>query len=296
MPSCIVASHVSHPEPAAPSRVDAARGRVEVDAVLRVGRDRHLLGEREAGRRRGRRGRGRCRRPDRCARGRRSVSAACAKRTWRLAPVRTNASPSASARSCTPRGPKPPSGSSHAGVRIASPARDRREPVRTLVVRATARSSTPPLSTELTKCGDGASARRTPRTRRPRRASTSPSRRTPRRSSARAARSASWVQNDSGYPIGSSSTSRTTRQRRVLLADAAHRLPQHLLFVGEVEIHRSSSVVTAATRRRGGSRGCRRRRLAARCARCTSLRSRRPTRASRRVRPNRSRFRRCRPS
>ena len=63
-------------------------------------------------------------------------------------------------------------------------------------------------------------------------------------------------------------------ERRVRAAYAAHHLPQHLLLGGKVEIHqlrapaRASSSVTGATGRRGASRGCRRRWSAARCARC----------------------------
>ena len=68
-------------------------------------------------------------------------------------------------------------------------------------------------------------------------------------------------------------------ERRVRAAHAAHHLPQHLLLGREVEIHqfvlllmpirRSDCGVMVATGRRGGSRDCRRRRSAARCARCS---------------------------
>ena len=55
--------------------------------------------------------------------------AALAKETWRFTPERTKPSPSGTARTCTPRGEKPWSGSSHAGVSTASPLDDRREPL-----------------------------------------------------------------------------------------------------------------------------------------------------------------------
>ena len=57
-------------------------------------------------------------------------------------------------------------------------------------------------------------------------------------------------------------------ERCVLLAHPAHGLPQHLLFVGEVEIHRSPRA-TGARRRRAGSTGCRRRPRALRRVPCT---------------------------
>ena len=87
-----------------------------------------------------------------------SRSAELAKYTCCLVPVSVNPSPSASARSCTPRGPKPFSGSSQAGVRIAAPvatfgshsSRWASEPART---------SAPAETTQLTRCGVGANAR-----------------------------------------------------------------------------------------------------------------------------------------
>ena len=108
--------------PAAPMRADAGHAHaVERDLVLRVGRDRQLLGQRDAGARR-RRGTGRRRgRRRRCARARRSAVAADANGTCHFTPSSTKPSPSAVAVACTPRGPKPLPGSSHAVVRIASP-------------------------------------------------------------------------------------------------------------------------------------------------------------------------------
>ena len=85
-------------------------------------------------------------------------SAALANWTWRLAPSSRQPSPSAVAARCTPSGPNPPLGSSHAGVRIASPAAIRgSHSARCSADPACA--STPPLMTELTKWGDGARAR-----------------------------------------------------------------------------------------------------------------------------------------
>ena len=66
--------------------------------------------------------------------------------------------PSASARASTPRGENPFSGSSQAGVRMASPAATGRSH-RSFCASLPAAASTPPLMTALTKCGVGASAR-----------------------------------------------------------------------------------------------------------------------------------------
>ena len=62
------------------------------------------------------------------------------------------------ARSCTPSGPNPRLGSSHAVVTITSPA-EMAGATRRFCASDPASRMTPPLMTELTKWGDGASAR-----------------------------------------------------------------------------------------------------------------------------------------
>ena len=128
MPSCMASSQSPHPPPAEPiERVAVDAHVVEVDPVLRVGRDRHLLRERHARSPSGRRGRSAG--PSGVRASTRSRSAAPAKCTCRLVPVSCQPSPSAFAGSCTPPGPKPRPGSSHAGVMIASPAAIGGQPV-----------------------------------------------------------------------------------------------------------------------------------------------------------------------
>ena len=84
--------------------------------------------------------------------------AALAKATWRLVPERTKPSPSATARTWMPFGPKPFSGSSHAGVRIASPVTMRGSHA-SFCSWLPDRARAPPERMELTKCGDGANER-----------------------------------------------------------------------------------------------------------------------------------------
>ena len=84
--------------------------------------------------------------------------AAVAKGTCHFTPSSTKPSPSEVAVACTPRGPKPLPGSSHAVVTIASPLTMRGSHAR-FCSSVPARSSTPALITALTKCGVGASAR-----------------------------------------------------------------------------------------------------------------------------------------
>ena len=81
-----------------------------------------------------------------------------AKATCRLVPESTNPSPSGTARTCTPFGPKPFSGSSQAGVRMASPD-TMRGSHSSLSASLPECASAPPDRIELTKWGDGASER-----------------------------------------------------------------------------------------------------------------------------------------
>ena len=89
----------------------------------------------------------------------------------------------------------------------------------------------------------------------------------------RARRAASRAR--SGSRPGRPPAARTTSRPRVARAHAAHRLAEHLLLVGEVEIHRVVLAFRVASARRGGSRGCRRRsvgtRDARRARRCSSV-------------------------
>ncbi len=85
-------------------------------------------------------------------------SAAEAKATWRFSPFSRNPEPSASARVSTPRDENPFSGSSQAGVRMASPEATGRSHC-SFWASLPAAASTPPLMTALTKCGVGAMAR-----------------------------------------------------------------------------------------------------------------------------------------
>ena len=87
-----------------------------------------------------------------------SRSADEAKATWRLRPESRNPEPSATARASTPWGVNPLSGSSQAGVTMASPAATGRSQ-RSFWAALPAAASTPPLMTALTKCGVGASVR-----------------------------------------------------------------------------------------------------------------------------------------
>ena len=88
----------------------------------------------------------------------RSRSADDAYATWRFTPEIVNPEPSAAARASTPSEVNPFSGSSQAGVTMASPAATGRSQ-RSFCSSLPAAARAPPLRTALTKCGVGASAR-----------------------------------------------------------------------------------------------------------------------------------------
>ena len=75
-----------------------------------------------------------------------------------MTPDRRNPSPSGSARSWIPFGPNPFSGSSQAGVRMASPLTILGSHS-VFMASLPERARAPPLSAELTKWGEGASDR-----------------------------------------------------------------------------------------------------------------------------------------
>ncbi len=132
MPSCMTASHVGHASPgAADERVGVDVHVVEVDPVLRVGRDRHLLGERDAGARSGRRGTTSGRR--RCARARAGGRPPARTCTWRLTPSSRQPSPSARRGQLHALGTEPAAGLQPRG-------RDDR------LARADLRAATPPAA------------------------------------------------------------------------------------------------------------------------------------------------------
>ena len=88
-----------------------------------------------------------------------SRSAAAAKVTWRFRPLsRKPPAPSGSARTWTPRGENPFSGSNQAGVRMDSPEAMPPSHCDFMPVLP-AWAITPPESTALAKCGVGANAR-----------------------------------------------------------------------------------------------------------------------------------------
>ena len=81
-----------------------------------------------------------------------------AKATWRLMPVMVHPSPSGTARTCTPVGPELFSGSSQAGVRMASPVTMPGSQA-CFCSSLPERANAPPETMELTKWGEGAMAR-----------------------------------------------------------------------------------------------------------------------------------------
>ena len=87
-----------------------------------------------------------------------SWEAADAKATWRLVPVMVHPSPSGTARTWTPVGPELFSGSSQAGVRMASPVTIPGSHA-CFWLSLPERARLAPERTELTKWGDGAMAR-----------------------------------------------------------------------------------------------------------------------------------------
>ena len=88
-----------------------------------------------------------------------SRSAAAANGTCHLVPVSAKPAAVVAARVRTPGGPKPLSGSSHAGREDRLARGDPGQPLGLLRVGARRRPATPAAITALTKCGDGASDR-----------------------------------------------------------------------------------------------------------------------------------------
>ena len=179
-----------------------------------------------------------------------------AKGTWRLAPVRTTPSSVSTAVICTPEGPELLSGSSQAGVMIASPAAMRGSHEAFCASDPPA-SSTPVETTELAKWGDGTRLRPNSSY-----TTTASSRAIPEPLYASGTimpvspMEVSWDQKPSSYPLGSFSRDRTES------AMSAQRLRTAVLSMSCSSLKsRSMSVVLRdASRRRVVARGCRPRR------------------------------------
>ena len=139
----------------------------------------------------------------------------------------------------TPRGEKPFSGSSQAGVRTASPEAMARNH-RSFCAGLPAAASTPPLMTALTKWGVGARARpsssysATPSMSDMPEPPYSSGSSKPIRSSA-----PSWDQRGAGYPTGVVLHGSHHLERTVLGQHVAHGLAQQLLLLVEFKVEHS---------------------------------------------------------
>ena len=174
--------------------------------------------------------------------------------------------------SCTPCGPKPVAGLEPRGRDDRVAGRDARQPLAPSARRSPPAAARPRPSPRSRSAATARAPGRAP-CRRPRpRAASSPSRRT-RPGSMSPIRSSSAICFQSSVGIPDRVVLELRARCRAARTSCTRRAPSRAASparrVRSRSISSSPVVVMVATGRRGGSRGCRRRRSAARCARCS---------------------------